>query len=326
MDGKDVNMIRSVGLTLANAFMSIWCVLHNKYVVDPHEGNIFPLPNCLAICQSLFTITCLLSARFLGLTNDPRIGLTPPAGAKSLFVIAIMYVFNVMFGLMSLEFLTVPMYSVLKRGTIPATFVGEYLFLSSSAVGKTLPSIVVMLAGSVVAGYYDLHFSFFGYLFGTLSCASQAASFIFSKKFAATSADAEWGIVYFNSVVSVMAMVPFVFLYGEHTQLWDLLTNTPSDAHPYSLLFVFSHICLNGLSVLALNYFIFANCNNNSPLTVGITGQLKAILQIFFGILLFGKTPGYRSGVGVVLNCVGSVVRVVLLTVGVGVVVCALVS
>lgn len=307
MTGSDITMMRSVALTLANAFMSIWCVLYNKYIVDPREGNIFPLPNCLAICQSIFTVCCLLCARFAGLTNDPRIGFSLPPGARTLGLIAIFYVFNVMFGLMSLEFLTVPMYSVLKRGTIPATFIGEYLFLSSSGVTRTLPSICVMLFGSLIAGYYDLHFSFLGYLFGILSCVSQAAAFIFSKRFASTSGDAEWGIVYFNSVVSIFAMIPFVFIYGEFDRLVELINTTPSDTRPFSLWFVFTHVAMNGLSVLLLNYFIFANCNNNSPLTVGITGQLKAILQIFFGILMFGKTPGMRSGFGVVLNTVGSV-------------------
>lgn len=286
-------MGRAIGITMANTLLSCWGVIYGKYVLE-----MMPASNIILLVQNFVTIFTLLLLRLFGVVKDPGIGLSLPPTFKVQGLIALLYTGNVLFGLLSLRYLTVPMYSVLKRGTIPVVFFGELFLLRKLSVLSTLPSIVVMLAGSCVAAYFDLYFSALGYTVGLMSCVSQSAALMASTRFM-KGRDAELGIVYFNAVVSSLCIIPTIYFFFP-SEVGVLTERVASVGAP--LVF---HLVGNGLSIAALNYSIFLNCNVNSPLTVGITGQLKTVLQIFLGILFFGKMPSPLSFVGVVLNTVG---------------------
>jgi len=136
---------------------------------------------------------------------------------------------------------------------------------------------------------------------------SQAASYIVSKSSSSRSGTEKSsiiGIVYYNSIFTIIALVPLM-----------LLTRSPASAGGGSTEFaamgrIFGlasfHVMLNGLSAFVLNFAIFLNCNVNSPLAIGVTGNAKAVVTTLVGVGWFQRPLTFLGILGLVLNTIGA--------------------
>jgi len=96
------------------------------------------------------------------------------ARAKALAPVALLYNANVAFALASLTNMNVPMYNTIKRLT-PA-IVLSYDYFVAGATDVTRPvvqSVVLTVAGCLVAGYGDLSFDLNAYAMALTSCVLQ---------------------------------------------------------------------------------------------------------------------------------------------------------
>eukprot|EP00667_Euglena_gracilis_P013609 EG_transcript_14034 len=297
-----MRLSQSLGICLFFIVASTWCTLHNKVILK----SVLPASNLLLLLQNLFAIAVLLASQALGLIRCRTISLSPrvvfgSAHAKQDALIGVLYTLNVMTGLWSLKFLTVPMFGALKRMNIIIVWLAEVTVLHTNGIYDCLPALLVMLAGTVIASIYDLHFVAAGYLLAAASSLFQGGAFVLSKKYVRQHGDQSpaqriFGTLYFNSLVSLPLLVFVCLQSGELAHLEAL-----RPPHWHNLLMV----ALNALSIFAMNFSIFLNCNLNSPLSHAMCGNMKAAATSVLGFAVFHKPVTHLGGVGLVLNFAG---------------------
>jgi len=299
-----MNGFQSLVLCFFFIVSSTFCTLYNKYIMT----SVMQSSNLLLLAQALLSIFLLLFCQGLGLIQCETVTLSfsklsSQPQIKNDLLIGILYALNVMTGLWSLKFLTVPIFGALKRSTILIVWLGELLFLHTYGIYECLPALLFMILGTLIAMVYDIHFVAAGYILATLSSLFQGASFVLSKKMVQQHKDQTpsqriFGALYFNSLVSVPLLVVIVSQSGE----WQHLENVM----PPNWINI-GHLILNGLTIMTMNYSVFLNCNLNSPLSHATCGNLKAAATSLIGHILFHRPVSQLGGIGILMNFLGGV-------------------
>ena len=147
---------------------SIGIIACNKITLTTYG---FPSSSCLALGQ--FAVTC---ASLAALHGVGLVALAPPTvdSFRVVLPLTALFLADVLMGLFATGSLSLPMFTVLRRFSIPTTMLLERF------VGQSRPSAIVqasvwgMVGGAVVAAYDDLAFSLQGYtaiLFNDLATA-----------------------------------------------------------------------------------------------------------------------------------------------------------
>jgi hypothetical protein len=321
---------RALSICAAYCFLSSGCVLHNKYLLS----SIFPHENSLLLAQNAFTILLLLmlSSRFV--KNGPPVIAAlhvPVTLYHNLgdWVIGLCYSFNVVTGIWCLGYLSVPMFSSIKRCNIIVVWIIEAMCAQTATTWPTFKPLLVLLGGTLMMSYYDLHFSLPGYVFGAMSCVFQSASFELGKRLVNNGKDL-WSVLLINSLVSTGVQLVYMlfagelpiltstvgYLFGgrgnpeEFSEIPHFLTvlrkGNPGDVAevltPQTLWF---HLVLNAVLIAVMNYVIFLNCSVNSPLAHAVTGNVKGIMTVGLGIVMFAVPIRAMAGVGIVIGFIG---------------------
>ena len=266
----------SVLICVAYCVSSSICVLHNKFLLS----NYFPHENYLLLVQNLFTMLFIAAGRLMGSTTV-TFELYRGRGRLSDWVIGVCYSCNVVCGMWALHYMSVPMFSALKRCNIVVVWIIEYVFSRKPTTVTSLRPIVVLLVGTTIAAHNDLEFHALGYLYGALSCVFQGSSFELGRRFVTSHQEngvGLWSVLMLNSMASTAVQVLYILLSGELLELspfwrWDLS--------------LWAHLLFNCVAIMGMNYVIFLNCFVNSPLSHAVTGNLKAVVTTVSGIVLF---------------------------------------
>ena len=298
---KDISYGQSMALVMVFVATAAWCTVSNKAILQ----RVLLDSNFLFLSQGVGTVTMLYLAKLLGWVSPSVTAIS--LGRRDQIIIAVAYAANVAFGLCSLNYVSIPMFGALKRLTILACWVGEYFLEYSAATKMVIPALLLMTGGTVVAGWNDLEFHFFGYVFGLLSCCGQGLAFVLSKTMVATdkkaknSLDSVLSVVFLNSVVATLLMlVVLTVTTGWKTErIWRSGDDASSSGAAVA------ELAVNAFSVLFLNVVIFLDCTLNTPLTHAVAGNLKAAVTSVAGLLIFAtELTGLGAG-GLVLNLAG---------------------
>eukprot|EP00729_Bicosta_minor_P012703 gene12703-8258_t len=156
----------------------------NKVVLTSYE---FPSAKVLALSQIIVTMVVITVASFLGLVSFPVISGGQAAIFRKVFPLPMLYVLNLIAGLMATKELSLPMFAVLRRFSIWMTMVGEGYLLNRYASFEIKCCVGAMIFGAVVAAADDLkkldskELGTFGLMFyNCLYCFPVAAYMVFS--------------------------------------------------------------------------------------------------------------------------------------------------
>ena len=266
---------------------SSFCVLYNKHILS----HVFANANCLLLVQNVVAVLLLGLGRRTGKLSF-EVSLT----TRGDWLSAGCYTVNVMAGLAALGFMSVPMFSALKRSTIAVSWVIEWLFDYKPTTMGTLPALGVMLGSTLFAAHHDLKFEWRGYALAVTSCVAQGSAFELGRRIAQSSNKGICAVLFANSVVSMLVQLAFLGVTGEWRELLPALTNPE----------VVVHFVGNSLAALALNYCVFLNCTVNSPLAHAVTGNMKAVFTTTIGAALFESHLALLGWLGVRGNFTGA--------------------
>ena len=266
--------------------LSSLCVLHNKFLLS----SIYPHENCLLLFQNVFTIVFLEVGKSFG----SKVITYEVQSTSGDWIVGLFYSLNVVTGLWALNYLSVPMFSAMKRCNIIVVWIIEYLFARKPSTVRALSPLIALLAGTFIASSNDLQFSALGYFFGTLSCVFQGASFELGKRLVEHQGSL-WSVLMLNSLVSTILQLVTIVATNELPALY------PASMTPRILF----HLVLNSMMVMVMNYSVFLNCSVNSPLAHAVTGNLKAVLTVVAGILLFATPISFMGYVGLIISFAG---------------------
>ena len=278
----------------------------NKALVDEKSGFGFHYSNALLFMQMIFTVGLFQLLKLFGLLTftHPMPAAHPTLGRTGglllrLAPISTFYCINALGGMLSLQGLSLPMYSVLKRATPIIVAVLEYVWFHRTSTRLVITSLALCMSGFVLAGLGDLVFDANAYGLALLSCGSQAMYLLQVDKIGRELQMNSHELLYYNSLISMFILTPVVLLTGElHQSLF--VYNRWSD--PIFLicllLMLFFGMSLNGLQFLCTQ--------TNSPLTTCMVGVIKGILTTVGGFFVFeGQPVTFLNLVGVSLNTTG---------------------
>lgn len=294
------NILLSVGTAFFYGFCSSSLTIFNKAVFTTYG---FPYSKGLLGVQLSFTIVILLTMRKISLISFPDISFKE---MKPLFPIGILYSINVIIALEALKFLNLPMYSVLKRLTICLVLFGEYLLFGKKSSSQVKLSVFLIVGGALIAGLGDLQFDIYGYLSAFFSCTVQCLYLLYVAKSGIESGLNSFGLVFYNSLISLPFLSLYIVLSGEINEMKDWmeihLIETPEFDSIGFLICFFTSIVFGSL----LNYSIFLCTTTNSALTTTIVGQIKGVIPIVAGLIFFGGIKmNLLNSIGLVSNTIG---------------------
>lgn len=122
------------------------------------------------ITISLMQVTSsLILFRLIGAHGTLQL---PAISARILTValpLAIFWCLNVLSGIFTLEYMSIPMFSTLRRLTTLIVLIGEHTLLRKYASRPVWASVLVMTTGALIAGVSDLEFNPIGYACVTIN-------------------------------------------------------------------------------------------------------------------------------------------------------------
>lgn len=286
-----------------------------------------PPPAVRQVALSLCFMAALHAGRALDCGGMPRW-----AVAKSVAPLAILWMLYVQSGVIALRYLTVPMYSVLRRATTLLVVAGEYFAFAKVPTPAAAAAIAAMAAGAAIAGSADLAFSAPGYAWVAVCVVSTAAYLILIRLLGDKTGARGWGAVgrrlaglpaarapspnppppepaglnqhallFYNNLISLPLMAAFFFLATDEPAG---VAAAPQLRDPRFVAF----LLLSASQAFLLNLCIFWCTTINSPLATTVTGQMKDILTTGLGLFLFGDVVfNARNLLGVAVGLGGGV-------------------
>jgi solute carrier family 35 protein len=169
-DRADTPLAVSVFAALFFATTSIALVFVNKWGI-----TLFPLTNAILLLQLVLTLLLFAAKRAADGPAGASFPAWDPATARTAAPLAAVYLGNIVFSLMSLKGLNLPMYLVLRRNTPLACMLLKRLLFGGDWPSRPVGlSVLVVCAGSIVAGYSALDFDLRSYSMAIGSCFLQA--------------------------------------------------------------------------------------------------------------------------------------------------------
>lgn len=245
---------------LAYGICSFLITVINKLVLTTYG---FPSANILGVGQMISTIIILRIAHLFKAINIRTVSLRN----KKLFVLAFLYLANLMTSLGGTKSLSLPMYIALRRFSIALTAILEFYILGTRQRIATILTITAMIGGSLVAATSDLSFNLYGYILVMISNFFGAFNGVYTKKTIDSHEISKQEILYYNAFLTVLPLI-----------IISYLTNTSEEIVNYKhwndlgFLLSFMTSCLMGYLLM---YSTVLCTHYNSALTTTIVGTLK---------------------------------------------------
>jgi len=272
--------------------VSLAQTMFNKTVLSVYD---FDGGQTILLLQMLLTVTILTSCKVIGVLTFPDLNMKT---AKKLLPLSMCFFVNVLLGLIGLDFLSVAIYSVLRRMVTLFILLLEQFVLHKYSPLSIWLSVAVMGLGAFVTGASDLKFNAIGYIVALASCLFQALYLILLKKFAKDIGPVE--MLMYNCLESI----PFVSIIIVYFKEYNYVMAHPAFSHPAFKAYFTLSIILGA----ALNFCIFFCTAVNSPLTTSVTGHAKNIFTTIIGTMIFKDLAvTFNTVLGLTLNASGGI-------------------
>ncbi|XP_041889102.1 UDP-N-acetylglucosamine/UDP-glucose/GDP-mannose transporter isoform X2 [Corvus kubaryi] len=253
---------------------SFLIVLVNKALLSAYS---FPSPMFLGIGQMAATILILYVSKLNKIVHFPDFDKSIPV---KLFPLPLIYVGNHLSGLSSTSKLSLPMFTVLRKFTIPLTLLLEIIILGKRYPLNIIVSVFAIILGAFIAAGSDLSFNLEGYIFVLLNDIFTAANGVYTKQKIDPKELGKYGVLFYNACFMVIPTVIISFSTGDFQQATHF-------QHWTNFFFVFQFIlsCLLGFLLM---YSTVLCSHYNSALTTTVVGAIKNISIAYIGMLIGG--------------------------------------
>jgi len=266
-------------------------VMKNLFV--NHEWKYISV---ILLLQMILTISFLDGLRLLNIVKFTSY--TFSIGKEIMFP-AVLYCANVGFSLMSLSYVSIPVYGVIKRLTPGACAIISYIVLKKTEKSMIGISIVMLCIGTVLTGVGDLKFDLGAYGLGIGSVISQALYLVYIQQ-----KGIKYDVLtmmYANSVNCIPILATFAYFSGETMAAFE-----NEETFSLSLWIDLGVLLFAGI---VLNYALFLCTTVNSALATTVTGVCKALVTTVLGFFTFGGQPLTATLLGgIAINTIGSIV------------------
>jgi GDP-mannose transporter len=135
-----------------------------------------------------------------------------------------------------------------------------------------------MTLGALLAGVNDLEFSFVGYFWMIMNCLSTSGYVLYMRYASSTIQLPKFGMVYYNNVLSILILLPIMFLRHEYKSFVDPVY--------WNIQFLIINI-LAGILGFYLNFASLWCVSSTSATTYAIVGSVNKVPITILGFFLF---------------------------------------
>ncbi|CAI2166692.1 14464_t:CDS:2 [Funneliformis geosporum] len=276
---------------------SILMTVTNKYVLSGYEFN---MNFFLLGVQSTVCIVLLKVFKFMNLVSYREFDL---ALSRKWFPIAVLLVAMIYTGSKSLQYLSIPVYTIFKNLTIILIAYGEVLWFGGSVSRLTMASFLLMVFSSIIAALSDssnasikatsIKFDF-GYLWMAFNCVSSAAFVLTMRKHIKSTNFKDFDTVYYNNLLSIPLLI-IMSLMMENWSRENFERNLPEDVRNTLVI----AILFSGISAFGISYTSAWCVRVTSSTTYSMVGALNKLPVAASGMIFFGDpiTIGNVSGI-----------------------------
>ncbi|KAJ1946997.1 hypothetical protein GGF37_000774 [Kickxella alabastrina] len=278
--------------------VSLTLTLHSKVILQWYNFG-YPW-----LITALHSLSCIIGMHILRITNryTPK-PLKSPQHRYIILAFSLLYTINIAISNVSLHHVSVPLHQVV-RGTVPVfTVVLSKIALKRRYSSQVYASLVPVVVGVGVATYGD---------YGSTRVLGLVLTL------AGTVLAAVKTVVTNGLLVGDLGLdlEPLDLLYHlsplalAQTTLWGLFSGELGAAlrteYP-SLTGLLVTLAVNGSVAFVLNIVSFTASRGTSALAMTVTGNVKVVLTVVLGCLLFGVSLSLISVVGVVVTLTGGI-------------------
>ncbi|KAJ1896578.1 hypothetical protein LPJ66_003906 [Kickxella alabastrina] len=278
--------------------VSLTLTLHSKVILQWYNFG-YPW-----LITALHSLSCIIGMHILRITNryTPK-PLKSPQHRYLILAFSLLYTINIAISNVSLHHVSVPLHQVV-RGTVPVfTVVLSKIALKRRYSSQVYASLVPVVVGVGVATYGD---------YGSTRVLGLVLTL------AGTVLAAVKTVVTNGLLVGDLGLdlEPLDLLYHlsplalAQTTLWGLFSGELGAAlrteYP-SLTGLLVTLAVNGSVAFVLNIVSFTASRGTSALAMTVTGNVKVVLTVVLGCLLFGVSLSLISVVGVVVTLAGGI-------------------
>ncbi|KAH9653300.1 UDP-N-acetylglucosamine transporter UGNT1 [Citrus sinensis] len=293
------------GVYAAASYMAsaVLLVMFNKAALSSYSfpcANVITLFQMFCSCSILYALRCWKIISFTvgepqTTSNNPTT-LVPLKTLVHTLPLALSYLLYMLITMEAVRGINVPMYTTLRRTTVAFTMIVEYLLTGQKHSLPVVGSVGIILLGAFLAGAWDLSFDAYGYAVVFIANICTAAYLAFISRI---------GSVSFSNFLASHFLAKISekhFTYAEFVGIictpillfWTSFRGDLEVTMNFPLLFYPGFqvvMLLSCIMAFLINYYVFLNTTLNSALTQTICGNLKDLLTIGLGWLLFGGLP-----------------------------------
>ncbi|KAG5645729.1 GDP-mannose transporter into the lumen of the Golgi [Asterophora parasitica] len=240
--------------------------------------------------------------------------------AKAWFPISALLVSVIYTGSKSLQFLSIPVYTIFKNLTIIVIAYGEVFWFDGRVTGLTFISFVFMVISSIIAAWSDVsnalssaatpvnsaaslksltgaaHELNIGYFWMLVNCLTSAGYVLAMRKRIKVTGFSDWDSMFYNNLLCIPVLVVSSLLV-EDWSAKSLAINFPQETR----IFLLAAIAFSGAAAVGISYTTAWCIRVTSSTTYSMVGALNKLPVAASGMLFFGDpvTPGSVSAVSV---------------------------
>ncbi|KAK8844070.1 GDP-mannose transporter 1 [Kwoniella newhampshirensis] len=301
---------------LAYCAASIMMTVVNKYVVS---GANFTMTFLLLAIQSAVCVLAVFSVKRLGYITFRDFDKND---AKAWWPISTLLVAVIYTGSKSLQFLSIPVYTIFKNLTIILIAYGEVIMFNGLVTGLTLCSFALMVGSSIIAAWADITSAWAkspeldpttglevisgpistigglnaGYVWMAMNCLASAAYVLFMRKRIKITGFKDWDSMFYNNLLSIPVLVVFSLVIED----WgseSLALNFPAS----NRVILLSAIAFSGAAAVFISYSTAWCVRVCGSTTYSMVGALNKLPVAASGMLFFGDKASFGnvSAIGV---------------------------
>ncbi|KAI0060927.1 UDP-galactose transporter [Artomyces pyxidatus] len=300
--------VSAVAPILCYCLASITMTVVNKFVVS---GRNFSMNFLLLCIQSVVCVACVYAVKKAGVISFRNFDMQD---AKAWFPISFLLVSVIYTGSKSLQFLTIPVYTIFKNLTIILIAYGEVIWFGGRVTALTLVSFIFMVISSVIAAWSDVstavgdapadaaasgalgsvtgvvHSLNVGYFWMLANCIVSAAYVLAMRKRIKVTGFSDWDSMFYNNLLSIPVLMIASFI-AEDWGSENLTRNFPPDTRGL-LLFA---IAFSGAAAVGISYTTAWCIRVTSSTTYSMTGALNKLPVAASGMIFFGDPVTFGS-------------------------------
>ncbi|KAF1946365.1 GDP-mannose transporter [Clathrospora elynae] len=294
---------------LAYCFSSISMTVVNKYVVSGSSWNLNFL--YLAI-QAVICTAAIMVMKQMNLI--PNLAALESGKAKKWLPVSVFFVGMIYTSTKSLQFLSVPVYTIFKNLTIIVIAYGEVLWFGGNVTPLLLLSFGFMVLSSVVAAWADIQAALngvghsvetaaaistlnAGYAWMGLNVFCTAAYVLGTRKFITSLNFKDWDTMFYNNLLSL----PILIICSLVTEDWssaNLARNFPVESRNNLMI----GMIYSGLGAIFISYSSAWCIRKTSSTTYSFVGYLNKLPLAISGIVFFDAPVTFGSVSGILLG------------------------